>query len=276
MSKFEIARELAIYVEPMLNSDLHSRVPELAQRWQAIKRDHAKRGLAGPHTWAAVTKAATELLDQHAKHVCDEVIRVHQVLGLKHEPDTADALQMVIKERIDAAYNQFAQYPRQEEPAPNLTNENFIRSKEQFVQRSLGEARLYAAGLAAGTHPTSKGGAVTTTMNFNAPVGAVMTGEHARATVSQSFTSEHRELVLKALDAVSSAIESAPELMPRKTELHEVVVECRELTRHEKPNGVKLMGFLKGLSGVLSGIANADRAYQAIQHVITALSNVFP
>ncbi len=85
---------------------------------------------------------------------------------------------------------------------------------------------------------------------FYAPVGAVVSGSHASASIVQNIGAQERAELAAALERVAEAVARADELRDEpKEDLIELVREARGELDRPKPNGLRLTSVLEGILG---------------------------
>lgn len=264
--------DLERYLTPILEPELEVRRRQTDEAILAAKHELSARGLLRSGAMVRrVTEIVTTQFEAFGRFAFDQLVRVHEVMGLPHEPTLAADLAAIIEAAQVKARDMFMAYKRETDVSGKsftTVPDDLNYAHEQSLKRIRAEIDLYALGLFKGSNPRVAGGAVHITVH--GPVGAVMTGGNSTASVSQTITSDQKVLILSAIDAAEAAVKKAPE-SASKQELLEVVKECRDTVNAPKINASRLMFLLKGLAATLAGLGNAEAAYEAVQNALRAI-----
>lgn len=90
-----------------------------------------------------------------------------------------------------------------------------------------------------------------TVMNFNSPVGAVVTGAHAQVTLQQ--INDHKEELLQALKGVRDAASESSD--PNSDHIVELADQAQVEISKENPNPITATSLLLGLYGTIQTVA---------------------
>src|SRR5262249_18894583 len=105
-----------------------------------------------------------------------------------------------------------------------------------------------------------------TVYQFYAPVGAVVSGIRASASVVQNIGGSERTELASALDKLRDALARAEELGEQpKGELLDVVHDARAELERPQPNGVRLTSLLYGLGAAVQTVGSIEPAYHALK-----------
>jgi hypothetical protein len=117
----------------------------------------------------------------------------------------------------------------------------------------------------------------STTLVFQAPVGAVQTGPGATASVVQVLAAEDREALLQALRFVGESLVTVEKLPgSSKDEVLELVKEVGVEVQKPKPNGIRLRSILSAIATAIQTTASLQPAYQALKAALLPLGILLP
>jgi hypothetical protein len=108
-----------------------------------------------------------------------------------------------------------------------------------------------------------------TTMTFNGPVGAVMTGPGSVANVAMA--GEESARLVAALEALQKAIAASGDTtQEQRSEASEVASNAIVAARAEKPNRTMIGGLLSGLAVTVQTVASLQDAWQVVKDAAIA------
>lgn len=114
------------------------------------------------------------------------------------------------------------------------------------------------------------------TMNFNGPVGAVQTGANAAATVTQSWSGESLDAVVKALTDFNALIKNTPSLDAKiQADIESDVKNALEEMATTTPDMTKVMRWLHGVGASVQAVAAIQPAWEAVKVIIRMLGLPF-
>ena len=125
------------------------------------------------------------------------------------------------------------------------------------------EIDLYVASL----EQRSKGNTAAT-YHFNAPVGAVMTGNNSTANIVQNIGDQDRDNLLHALDEIKQAIRQQKNIPTlERDQLVEVIEDGENEAKKEQPNMIKLKSYINTIIQTARGIKDVAGAVEAVQQI---------
>lgn len=115
--------------------------------------------------------------------------------------------------------------------------------------------------------------AVLIQQTFNAPVGAVLTGESASALVNQKFDETGQAALLTALKELRLAIEGTHELHDENDRLDLLtnIDQAESELQAEMPRIKKLLMLLGGIGTVVQSLGSAQQAWEAVSGAARAI-----
>lgn len=124
--------------------------------------------------------------------------------------------------------------------------------------------------------PMPKQSIPTPSMTFNGPVGAVQTGDNAIANVTQSWSGENVEAVVKALAELKALLHTAPGI---DADLRADLVKDVESASTElvgpTPNAGRLTRWLGGVGAAVQAVGALQPAWEAVKIGLRSLGLPF-
>jgi hypothetical protein len=252
---FEISRTLtATGLEERwgpFQDSLVRRFSEFAERGigQSSMAAHAIRGLCGAEARAAVQLAWQNLW------------RTALNVGVEPSGGLAAELKAAIRAQTEEHYRKIGETQEDYERRIGSAGDQLWKARELALAQVDAEVDLAVASLE--RRAAREGGSV---YQFYAPVGAVVSGSGASASVVQNIGGQEKAELIGALDRILEAITRAEELRDQpKEDLIDLVREARGELDRPKPNGLRLASVLVGVGQAVQTIGSVDSAYQALK-----------
>jgi hypothetical protein len=141
--------------------------------------------------------------------------------------------------------------------------DDLAKARELVLRETDAEVDLAVASLARRAEREG----VASVYQFYAPVGAVVSGSHASASVVQNIGAQERVELSAALERILEGVVGALEDVgqERRDDLVELVREAREEIDRPRPNGLRLTSVLQGIGSAVQTIASVEPAYQTLK-----------
>lgn len=107
--------------------------------------------------------------------------------------------------------------------------------------------------------------------NFNAPVGAVQSGDYAVANVQQTAGSSDYGALIAALKAAQAEFAAAEISSGDREEAREHLQVVIEEIQKEKPNRLSLKSLLSGVAATVQTLGSSSEAYKAVVAALSVL-----
>ncbi len=198
-------------------------------------------------------------------------------VGVPLSPDLASELKAEVRretdDQMEALRTKLTQYDQRIRSHVPAVYDEFINARELELTKIDAEIDLAVASFerraeVEGSH---------TVFQFYAPVGAVMSGHHASASIVQNIGGEEKAQLARALDGILQAIQRATDVQAKqKDDLVELVRDARGELDRSRPNGIRLSSVLQGIGFSIQTIGSVDAAYQALKTAAGAVGIQLP
>jgi len=174
-----------------------------------------------------------------------------------HMPVTLGDIKGCFKENIEML--------TPEGPLRDKSMDELDRSRIEALEKVHTEIDLFILSLKRRAEMSDKESAGTV-INVYSPTGAIQTGPHSIAYVSQTIDSEVREKVLHALEEVQAFINDVEDLPEYpKNEILDLVLDGKLEVQEDKPNLTKLRSLLSTVGTSIQMMASAKPAYELLK-----------
>jgi len=249
---------------------------EKEEQQEEIKKDVSNilaeasaRGMIGSSVvFNKITESCGLAVRNRAQFIWDTIWRFTTTAGLRYSENLKEELIDLFSEcfrspdDIDELLNaklEHTLYPIPPESKEALM-EFFKKSRTDSIDRIMGEIDLFIMSL----KNTEESEEKMSQFNFYAPVGAVQTGSNSNTNVTQAIGVDARTTLNSAFDSIMREL-SQSHNFPQKDELVECVQDAKMETSKDKPNSLKLNGYILTIGSMIQATASLKPAYEVLK-----------
>lgn len=219
--------------------------------------------------------------------VNSDLWRMARAVGIEARPDLAADLRVELREELDPHVGHLEALVRDttaralgldgtggtvHENAQLMLRVAYDRAREQLSV----EIDLFVLSLEAAPSTAPPGGG-SATFNVYAPVGAIVTGAGASASVVQTLGTEDRRVIVEALDCFAETIRADRTLTAEtRRDVIELVQDGQAEFRKERPNSLRVASVLTGLAVAVQTVAAIQPAYAMLKAALLPYGITLP
>lgn len=260
----------------LLDVRISERVEQFKAELMHLDRQAASKGMftSGYHA-SQVRQAHERELEVRTIITWESLVRAHKTLGIHLGGETAAEFKSVLHSEINKYYAELSASLRSyEKRLPVPVPMDLAGAKSHVTNKHDVEIDLYVDSLMNGNADQQ---AASSQYNFYGVVGTVQTGASSQANVVQNIGASDQEALLKALELTDTALRNAAQLGERqRSELLEIVAECKTELGSTSPNNTKLLTMFGVLATSVQAVASAQPAYHALKAALLPLGVTLP
>jgi len=249
-----------------------STIGHLEQRWdpfvRSIRDELGRFAVRGTAQSSMATQAVGRICAAEAgaavQFAWQNLWRVAVAIGVQPGGDLPGQLKAEVRAQTEAHFQKLVETlednERRTATAVEQVHHDLAKARELALVQVDAEVDLAVAS----AEGKAQREGVSTVQQFYGPVGAVLSGPHASASVVQNIGSREKAELVTALDRLVEAIIRSDEVQ-RQDEVIEVVREARDELGRQKPNSLRLTSMLEGVGHAVQTIGSVQDAYQAVK-----------
>jgi hypothetical protein len=248
---------------------------KLDSRWVALERSITRRLLQlqgeGQGRSGAAAEAIGDICAAEAQSAVpiswQYIWRAVLNIGVTPSSDLADELKAEIRAQTEQHFRRLkavvSDHIHRMGLSPDLVHDSLTKARDLALSMADPEVDLALTSVERRLR-TEK---AETIYQFYAPVGAVVSGANASASVVQNMSAQARADLGAALESLAEAIFSATEIrnQQERGEVVELVSDARRELHRPTPNGWRLISLLQGIGGAVQTVGSALPAYEALK-----------
>ena len=239
--------------------------------------------LRGGAAVVGIRKLCADAIKNRALLVWQILHRSITTTGISYSSDLEEDLKQVVASHIPVTlsdikgcFERNIEMLTPEGPLRDESMDELDTTRIQALEKVSTEINLFVLSLKRRAEISDKESAGTV-INIYSPTGAIQTGPHSVAYVSQTLDSEARNKVLHALEEVQSIINNVEDLPEYpKDEILDLVLEGKSEIEKDKPNMTKLRSHLSIIGASIQMVASAKPAYEVLKGALAYLGISLP
>lgn len=269
--------EISSLTESLVAPAMREHDEDLRREIRGIQQQMASRGLIGSGFYIkSVQEACSREVAARAQLIFNQLFRALNAVGFSPSGDLARDLKREFERLLRAnrapIQEQFTSVVRRLGPMSH--DDKLEAAFEHAVDKFGAEIELAVASI---LRPREQPVHDSATMHFHGPVGAVLTGSDAQATVHQTITQEDRDALRAALRRVREDAATSESLQDEtRTDLPDVIADVETEIDKERPNLLRLKAGALAITTSIQTVGALQPAYAALRSALLPFGITLP